>query len=104
MEKLNAYNLRQEWWAILLYSVAVFGITQVIYLVSKHFYGEQGSIHIEVLLPAFVLGMVMKTRHMDSPANALPRPVSRSCSCFSSDSACRCSSGSIHRRLRVPLP
>ena len=66
-KKLNAYNLRQEWWAILLYSVAVFGITQVIYLVSKHFYGEQGSIHIEVLLPAFVLGMVMKTRHMDSP-------------------------------------
>ena len=33
-KKLNAYNLRQEWWAILLYSVAVFGITQVIYLVS----------------------------------------------------------------------
>lgn len=29
-------------------------------------FGEEGSIHIEVLLPAFVLGMVMKTRHVES--------------------------------------
>ncbi len=66
-KKLNSYDLRQEWWAVLLYAVAVFGITQLVYLASKHFYGEAGSIHIEVLLPAFVLGMAMKTKHVDSP-------------------------------------
>ena len=26
----------------------------------QELYGEEGSIHIEVLLPAFVLGMIMK--------------------------------------------
>ncbi|HIW98052.1 MAG TPA: sodium:proton antiporter [Candidatus Tidjanibacter gallistercoris] len=65
-KKLNAYEMRQEWWAILLYSAAVFALTQAVYLGSKHFYGEEGSIHIEVLLPAFVLGMVMRTRHTDT--------------------------------------
>ncbi len=40
--------------------------TQLVYLLSKYYFGEEGSIHIEVLLPAFVLGMVMKTRHVES--------------------------------------
>ncbi len=58
--------MRQDWWAILTYSVVVFGVTQLVYLLSKYYFGEEGSIHIEVLLPAFVLGMVMKTRHVES--------------------------------------
>lgn len=33
---------------------------------SKYFYGEDASIHIEVLLPAFVLGMVMRHKHIDT--------------------------------------
>lgn len=58
-KKMGYYNVRQDWKAILFYAVVTFGITQVIYLVSKHMYGEEASIHIEVLLPAFVVGMIM---------------------------------------------
>ena len=57
-KKMGYYNVRQDWKAILFYAVVTFGITQVIYLVSKHMYGEEASIHIEVLLPAFVVGMI----------------------------------------------
>lgn len=65
--QLSKYNWRQDWKAIILYSILVFGVTQVVYVVSKHLYGEAGSIHIEVLLPAFVLGMVMKHKEIDIP-------------------------------------
>lgn len=64
--KLASYDLRQDWKAILFYSVIVFGSTQLIYLGSKYLYGEEGCIHIEVLLPAFVLGMVMRHKHIDT--------------------------------------
>lgn len=66
-KKLDSYDLPQGWFAILCYSVAVFGATQVIYVITHHYFGEHNSIHIEVLLPAFVLGMTMKNRHIDSP-------------------------------------
>ena len=62
-KQLGKYDWRQDWKAILVYSAVVFACTQAVYLISKHLYGEAGSIHIEVLLPAFVLGMVMKTVH-----------------------------------------
>lgn len=65
-KKMGSYNIRQDWKAILVYAAVTFGITQAIYLGSKHFYGEEASIHIEVLLPAFVLGMIMKHKHIDS--------------------------------------
>ncbi len=66
-KQLGKYNWRQDWKAILIYSVVVFVCTQAVYLISKHLYGEDGSIHIEVLLPAFVLGMVMKHKEHDTP-------------------------------------
>lgn len=66
-KKMGAYPVRQDWKAILLYAVVTFAVTQVVYLVSKYFYGEDGSIHIEVLLPAFVVGMVMRHTHIDTP-------------------------------------
>lgn len=65
-KKMGTYNMRQDWKAILLYAIVTLAITQGIYLVSKHFYGEDASIHIEVLLPAFVLGMIMKHKHIDT--------------------------------------
>lgn len=65
-KKMGLYDMRQDWKAILLYSVITFGVTQLIYLGSKSLYGEAGSIHIEVLLPAFILGMIMKHKHMDT--------------------------------------
>ena len=66
-KQLGKYGWRQDWKAILLYSVIVFVVTQAVYMVSKNLYGEEGSIHIEVLLPAFVLGMIMKHREIDTP-------------------------------------
>lgn len=64
---LGKFNFRQDWKAILIYSTLVFVATQALYLVSKKLYGDAGSIHIEVLLPAFVLGMVMKHKEIDTP-------------------------------------
>lgn len=55
---LARYNIRQEWWAILLYAVGVIFVT---WIVNRLFH-----IHIEVLLPAFVLGMVMRHKHIDT--------------------------------------
>ena len=66
-KQLNKYNWRQDWKAILFYSVIIFLATQILYLGSKELYGEEGSIHIEVLLPAFVLGMIMKHKEHDTP-------------------------------------
>lgn len=66
-KKLSKYNMRQDWKAILFYSVLVFAATQSLYLITKNLYGEDASIHIEVLLPAFVLGMVMKHKEIDTP-------------------------------------
>ena len=65
-KKLSKYNMRQDWKAILLYSVLVFAATQSLYLITKNLYGEEASIHIEVLLPAFVVGMVMKHKEIDT--------------------------------------
>ena len=66
-KQLGKYDWRQDWKAILVYSAVVFACTQAVYLISKHLYGEAGSIHIEVLLPAFVLGLVMKHKEHDTP-------------------------------------
>lgn len=55
---LARFNMPQHWWAILLYAVAVIFAT---WLVNRLFH-----IHIEVLLPAFVLGMVMRHKHIDT--------------------------------------
>lgn len=65
-KKMGTYDMRQDWKAILLYAIVTLAFTQGIYLLSKHFYGEEASIHIEVLLPAFVLGMIMKHKHIDT--------------------------------------
>lgn len=56
--QLARYNMRQEWWAILLYAIVVLFLT---WLVNHLFH-----IHIEVLLPAFVLGMVMRHKHIET--------------------------------------
>lgn len=61
------WDVRQDWKRILGLSVAVCAVTQAVYLATKHYYGADNSIHIEVLLPAFVVGMLMRHRHIDTP-------------------------------------
>lgn len=59
----------QSWNAILLYSICIVAATESIYLLTKTFMNQEGAIHIEVLMPAFVLGMVMKAVHHHSRAD-----------------------------------
>ena len=68
-KKMSSYDLRCDWKSLLLYAVLTYGATYVIYVLTDHFFGEEGSVHIEVLLPAFVFGMVMKHGHAASKAD-----------------------------------
>lgn len=65
-KQMGRYGMRQDWKAVLGYSVIVIVFTQGIYHLSEYFLGPHEGIHIEVLLPAFVLGMVMKPQHIES--------------------------------------
>ncbi len=69
-KRLNYYNMSQGWKSIMVYSIIVFAITHIIYIGTKGLFGADNSIHIEVLLPAFVLGMVMKSKHIESKSEA----------------------------------
>ena len=66
-KQLSKYNMRQDWLSIMIYSIIIFAICQGLYLITKSYYGDEGSIHIEILLPAFVLGMIMKHKESHSP-------------------------------------
>ena len=68
-KKMSTYSLRCDWKSLLLYATTTYGATYLIYKLTHHFFGEEGSVHIEVLLPAFVLGMVMKHTHSSSKAD-----------------------------------
>ncbi|MEG1586433.1 MAG: cation:proton antiporter, partial [Bacteroidales bacterium] len=58
----------QQWWVILLWAIGIVVLSNGIYLLTDKWFGHEGAIHIEVLLPAFVLGMVMK-HHPDHHAS-----------------------------------
>ena len=64
--KMSTYKLPQQWWMILVYAVVVFGFTHIIYILTKQNLGAENALHIEVLLPAFVLGMVIRRNHNES--------------------------------------
>ncbi len=66
-KKMKSFSLRQDWKSILFYSFLLFLFIEVLYRLTTHFYGSGGSIHIEILLPAFVLGMIMKGDHTVVP-------------------------------------
>ena len=60
---LKRYNLNQSWSSILGYSTILVFAFQGLYVLSKQLFGVDAAIHIEVLLPAFILGMIMKPKH-----------------------------------------
>ena len=62
---MSRFEMPQNWYAIFTYAVLVYGSTYLIYTVTKHFFGDKGAVHIEVLLPAFIFGMVIKNRHIE---------------------------------------
>ena len=67
--KMSSLSLRCDWKSLIIYAALTYGATYIIYILTDHFFGEEGSVHIEVLLPAFVLGMMMKHGHSASKAD-----------------------------------
>ena len=63
---LKRFNLNQSWGSILGYSTILVFTFQGLYVLSKQLFGSDAAIHIEVLLPAFVLGMIMRPMHRHS--------------------------------------
>ena len=61
---MSRFKMRQTWYAIFTYAVLVYGSTLLVYTLTKHFFGAKGAIHIEVLLPAFIFGMIIRNRHV----------------------------------------
>ena len=61
---MSRLNISQKWYAIILYAMLVYGATLFVYYITDHFFGEKGAIHIEVLLPAFIFGMIINYRHI----------------------------------------
>lgn len=59
---LNAILLSISWKNVLFYSILIAGAAELIYLTSKTI-DETVGVHIEVLLPAFVLGTVISKKH-----------------------------------------
>merc|ERR1719171_465084 len=49
----------------MIYAVVITAITEVLYYVT-HYHIAMESIHIEVLLPAFILGAVIQVEHDDT--------------------------------------
>jgi len=64
---MNSYNIPQGWRAILSYSIILYAMIESLDQISVYLFGSGGRIHIEILLPAFVLGMVIRADH-----NAIP--------------------------------
>jgi Kef-type K+ transport system membrane component KefB len=61
---LHRFRWPSRWYHVLGYSVLMVAIIEVIYQGSKTI-DPAVPVHIEVLLPAFVLGCVLRTRHHD---------------------------------------
>lgn len=61
--KLKHYNIKQTPTMLMLYAIIIVLFCEGVYMASSHLFGHEGGIHLEVLLPAFVLGMVIKSNH-----------------------------------------
>lgn len=61
---MSRLDISQTWLAVFAYAVFVYGATYMVYIVTHHFFGDKGAIHIEVLLPAFIFGMIIKNKHV----------------------------------------
>ena len=67
--RLNSIKMIQHWSSILGYATTLVFIFQGLYVITKEIFGPDSAIHIEILLPAFVLGMMMKTKEHHTRAD-----------------------------------
>ena len=61
---LNHFRISPKWTLMLLASVGVVGICEFIYRTSLII--SDNGVHIEVLLPAFIFGMILKNEHNET--------------------------------------
>lgn len=73
--KLNKFRMHQHWTSILAYATMLVFFFQGIYMVTKSMFGHDSAIHIEILLPAFILGMIMKTKESHSKSDEMASSV-----------------------------
>lgn len=64
---LNHFRVSSKWTWMLLASVVVVGVSEFVYRTSL-FISDKG-VHIEVLLPAFIFGMILKNEHNERPVD-----------------------------------
>ena len=67
--RLNSIRMIQHWSAILGYATVLVFIFQGRYEITKELFVPDSAIHIEILLPAFILGMMMKTKEHHTKAD-----------------------------------
>ncbi|MBE9488415.1 MAG: sodium:proton antiporter [Bacteroidetes bacterium] len=63
---LNKFSIPQTWRAITTYSIIIVLLSNFTYWGTTKLFGAGNGIHLEVLLPAFVLGMSIKSVHYTS--------------------------------------
>ncbi|MEG2493659.1 MAG: sodium:proton antiporter [Rikenellaceae bacterium] len=63
---LNRFAMPQRWRDITIYSICIVLLSNITYWGTSMIFGEGEGVHLEVLLPAFVLGMSMKVVHNTS--------------------------------------
>ncbi|MEG1554289.1 MAG: sodium:proton antiporter [Rikenellaceae bacterium] len=63
---LNRFAMPQRWRDITIYSICIVLLSNITYWGTSMIFGEGEGVHLEVLLPAFVLGMSMKVIHNTS--------------------------------------
>ena len=73
--KLNTFRMHQSWASLLGYATMLVFFFQGIYMVTKACFGHDSAIHIEILLPAFILGMIMKTKERHSKSDEIASSV-----------------------------
>jgi hypothetical protein len=61
---LHRFRLPSKWYHVLGYSIAMVALIEVVHIFSKQI-DPNVPIHIEVLLPAFALGCIIRTKHHD---------------------------------------
>ena len=66
---LHRVRMPVTWGWVLTYAIAIVGISELLYAGSK-IIDPSVPIHIEILLPAFVIGCMAKPRHMPKTENA----------------------------------
>ena len=63
---LHALKIDIQWQKVMIYAAAITAVCEAIHVLTKYVICEMETIHLEVLMPAFVLGCVARSGHHES--------------------------------------